>query len=82
MFSFVDGFTGTIRSRLMYQMLRILISRLLRAISAKTVMLFVLKNACVIYKPAMTVIFHNVLHDCLEDNVDVIIFKTIITDKN
>lgn len=41
-----------------------------------TVMPFGLKNAGTTYLPAITVIFHNMLHGCLKDYIDDIVVKS------
>lgn len=41
-----------------------------------TVMPFGLKNAGATYQRAMTVIFHDMMHDCLEDYVDDVVVKS------
>lgn len=41
-----------------------------------TIMPFRLKNSRATYQRAMTGIFHDVLHDCLEDDVDDIVVKS------
>lgn len=37
---------------------------------------FILKNAGATYQRAMTAIFHNMIHDCIEDYVDDVIVKS------
>lgn len=41
-----------------------------------TVMMFGLQNVGATYQHVMTTIFHSMLHDCLEDQVDDIVIRS------
>ena len=76
MFSFMDGFSG-------YNQIR-MAPKDVEKIAFKTpmgnfyyiVMPFGLKNAGATYQRAMTAIFHKMMHQELEDNVDDIVVKS------
>lgn len=81
MFPFMDGFSG-------YSQIKMDSSGTKKTVFLTpmgkfhyTVMPFGLKNADVTYQHAMTTIFHDMLHGCLEDYVDDIIVKSKEVDQ-
>lgn len=77
-FSFMDGFSAIIKPRWIPLMLRRLILELIWVIFYYTIMSFDLMNVGAIYQRAMTTIFHDMLHCCLEDYVD----DTVVSQRN
>ena len=76
MFSFMDGFSGYNQIRMAPKDAEKTAFRTPISNFYYTVMLFGLKNAGAIYQQIMTAIFHDMMHQELEDYVDDIIVKS------
>ena len=76
MFSFMDGFIGYNQIRMAPRDAEKTAFRTLMGNFYYTVMPFGLKNACATYQLVMTAIFHDMMHQELEDYVDDIMVKS------
>ena len=76
MFSFMDGFSGYNQIRMVLKDAEKTTFRTPMGNFYYTVMPFRLKNAGATYQRAMTAIFHNMMHQELEDYVDDIVVKS------
>ena len=76
MFLFMDGFSGYNHIRMAPKDVEKTIFRTPMGNFYYVVMSFGLKNACAIYQQAMTTIFHDMMHQELEDYVDDIVVKS------
>ena len=82
MFSFMDGFIGYNQIRITPRDAEKTAFRTLMGNFYYTVMPFGLKNACATYQLVMTAIFHDMMHQELEDYVDDIMVKSRRTEEH
>ena len=76
MFSFMDGFSGYNQIKMAPEDAKMTAFRTPFGTFHYVVMPFGLKNAGATYQCAMTLIFHDMMHECIEDYVDDIVVKS------
>ena len=76
MFSFMDGFSGYNKIKMDPKDAEITVFKTPIGKFYYTVMPFGLKNAGAIYQRAMTVTFHDMIHDCVKNYVDDLVAKS------